>query len=115
MPVIALHGTLCHAPSADARTALAREVARVLRPRGVFVAEVPTEEWLQRAADASGGRLTRVEAGHGLWVDDATGASVEVWLLSAAGWRRLFEEVLTVRVEEVREGELMIVGRREGG
>jgi SAM-dependent methyltransferase len=112
--VIALHGTLSHPPSAEVRAAFPREVARVLRPRGVFVAEVPTEQWLERAVDSRGGRLTMIDAGRAIHVDDATGASVEVWALPEDGWRCLFEGVLCVRVEQVGDGELLIVGKREG-
>src|SRR5260370_28032321 len=46
--VIALHGTLAHPPDESALARLARELARVVRPGGRFVAEVPSPVWLDR-------------------------------------------------------------------
>ena len=55
--VVALHGTLAHPPDEGAMGRLARELARVVRPGGVFVAEVPSPAWLERleTARAAGG------------------------------------------------------------
>ena len=46
----ALHGTLAHPPDDDAIARLGREVARLVRPDGVWVIEVPSPAWLDRAA-----------------------------------------------------------------
>ena len=109
--VLALHGTLAHAPSEEARRAFPQEVARVLRPGGVFLAEVPTEEWFEAQASLGDGNVVWLGEGRGRFVDEATGASVEVWLASAEGWRALFEGALLLRVEPGARGELLIVGR----
>jgi SAM-dependent methyltransferase len=49
--ILALFGTLAHPPDPGAHARLATEVARVLRPGGVFLAEVPSPEWLARLPD----------------------------------------------------------------
>jgi SAM-dependent methyltransferase len=108
--VIALHGTLSHPPSDAARAAFPAEVARVLRPGGVLVAEVPTVAWFERLASAGG--AVRVAENQGSFRDDATGATVEASFLSEAEWRALFETALVVRIEPARD-QLLIVGRRQ--
>ncbi len=110
--VLALHGTLAHAPSEDARRSLPKEVARVLRPGGVFVAEVPTATWLEQRAKEGDPSVVWLGAGRGRFVDDASRASVEVWLATPEEWRGMFEGVLEVQVEERGNGELVILGRR---
>lgn len=126
--VLSLHGTLTHPPDEASRAAFPREVARVLKRGGVFVAEVPTAAWLDAAAgpragagaglgagagDGRGG-FVRLGEGRGRFVDEATGASVEVWVLPAEGWRELFSGVMQVEVEAGEEGEVRIVGRVGG-
>ena len=73
--VIALFGTLAHAPDDDALARLAREVARVLREGGVFFAEVPSPKWV---------------AEHPAFVDEKTGARISITPQSEAAWRRAF-------------------------
>jgi len=83
--VIALFGSLAHAPSDDAYARLAREVARALRPRGAFYAEVPTESWARA---------------HASFEDDATGARVAIRAPSEAAWREAFRAFdVTTRVD----------------
>jgi SAM-dependent methyltransferase len=110
--VIALHGTLSHPPSSEVRAGLPKEIARVLRPGGVFFAELPTDEWLERMTSDAGGSVTRSGAGRGVFVDDVTGASVEVSLLPANEWTKLFEPCFAVRTEVSSEGEMTIVALR---
>ena len=46
---VALHGTLAHPPDDAAYEALGAELARVVAPEGVVVAEVPAPAWLDAA------------------------------------------------------------------
>jgi SAM-dependent methyltransferase len=61
--VIALFGTLAHAPDETSIGKLAAEIARVLRPSGFFYAEVPTEAWV---------------AQHPRFFDEVTGTSIAI-------------------------------------
>jgi SAM-dependent methyltransferase len=112
--VLALHGTLSHPPSDEARARLPGEVARVLRPGGVFVAEVPTLAWLDRVARETGTGVERLGDRSARFTDEATGATVLASFLSEAEWRTLFESALTVRIEPAGDFELMIVGHSGG-
>lgn len=73
--VIALFGSLAHAPDAEALTSLAREIARVLRADGVFFAEVPSPAWV---------------AAHPAFVDERTGASIAIVAQPESAWREAF-------------------------
>jgi SAM-dependent methyltransferase len=108
--VIALHGTLAHAPSEAARVAFPHEVARVLRPGGVFLAEVPTDAWVD--ALPPGASLVPFGGGKARFVDPKTGASVDVWASSPEGWRALFATSLPSRVEPGLPGEARLVARK---
>jgi SAM-dependent methyltransferase len=92
--VIALFGSLAHPPNQDARAGLAREVARVLRPSGLFYAEVPTPAWAAK---------------HPTFTDDATGAGIDVAAASESAWRGAFT---AFDVEVLEQGsEFTVVGR----
>jgi SAM-dependent methyltransferase len=111
--VVALHGTLAHPSDAEGRSRFPREVARVLRPGGVFVAEMPTLAWLEGAARESEAGATRVDCeqgGRGSFVDDATGAKVDIWLASPEEWTQGFDGLLDVTVDAAGAGEMRIVG-----
>jgi SAM-dependent methyltransferase len=110
---IALHGTLAHPPTDRALGELAREIARVLAPGGVLVAEVPAAEALGRIATSDGAR--RVEAkGPSRFVhrDEALGVTIEGVALDAPGWRAAFAPALDVRVEPLGDAEHLVVGSR---
>jgi SAM-dependent methyltransferase len=113
--VIALHGTLSHPPSMGALETFPDEVVRLLRPTGVFVAEVPSPLWLEEATRAATPSVVRLGEDRARFVDDATGASVEARFLPREAWQRLFGGALDVRVDVVDEVELLIVGRRRRG
>lgn len=110
--VIALHGTLAHPPNDEARQRLPREIARVLRPGGVFVAELPTRLWLAEASRAEGSGVVSFGEGRGRFVDQVTGVHVDVWLASEDEWRQWCAGVLTVTFEASGGSEMRIVGRR---
>jgi len=92
--VLALYGTLAHAPRAGALADLAREIARVLRPGGLFHAEAPTPAWA---------------AAHPAFVDEATGARIAVVAPSADEWRAAFARF---DVELTESGEELSVSAR---
>jgi SAM-dependent methyltransferase len=93
--VLALFGSLAHAPGPDAIAKLAREISRVLRPRGVFFAEVPTPEWA---------------AAHPAFEDEKTGARIEITAIPRDTWGVAFPGFSVTTTE--REGELEIAARR---
>ena len=75
--VIALFGTLAHAPDDHALARLGREVGRVLREGGVFFAEVPSPKWA---------------AEHPAFVDEKTGARIAITPQPEAAWREAFAD-----------------------
>jgi SAM-dependent methyltransferase len=110
--VLALHGTLCHPPRDDAWRGLASELARVLRAGGVFVAEMPTVAWLAHQAEGELGRLEPGAEGRARYVDFATEATVEISCLTEEGYRRALGGGLSVRIDEARPGEVLVVARK---
>jgi SAM-dependent methyltransferase len=124
--VLALHGTLAHPPDGDALPRLAAELARVVRPGGVLVVEVPSPAWLEHMApgdhDASRDRLSqasspvdrrvqRTGARTCVYDDLVTGASIEATLLDAEEWRAALAPGWEARVDPV-DVEWFVVGRR---
>ena len=113
---IALHGTLAHPTHDGACVALASEVARVLRPGGVFVAEVPAPSllaYLEAAGGIDAGDLQmRREGDVVVHEDRAAGVAVDARVLDADAWRALFARDFDVTVEALGELELLIVARR---
>jgi SAM-dependent methyltransferase len=110
--VLALHGTLAHPPAAAALQGLACEIARVLAPGGVLVAEVPAGEALASVVDLEGGRrVTRTSDTTFLHEDTATGATIEGIALDAAGWRAALRP-LDARTEILGAAEHLVVATR---
>lgn len=109
---IALHGTLAHPPR-DPRAALASlasEIARVLVPGGVLVAEVPAAEGLARIA--AGGAFTVTGPTTFVHRDAASGASIEGVALRADDWRAALAPALEARVEPLGDVEHFVVAVR---
>ncbi len=105
---LALHGTLAHPPREDARAALgtfAKEMARILAPGGILVAEVPAAE----ALDAMGVR--RIGATTFVHEDAALGVTLEGIALDAEGWRTALVP-LSAQVEPLGGAEHFIVAHR---
>ena len=107
---LALHGTLAHPPDDDALPRLARELARVIRPGGTFVAEVPSPIWLERAAGDP--RVTRTGPATAFYEDPATGARIEARLLSDTAWMAALGPAWVTRVEPIGEAEWLVAAVR---
>jgi ubiquinone/menaquinone biosynthesis C-methylase UbiE len=121
---LALHGTLAHPPDPAALSRLAREVARVVQPGGIWVIEVPAPAWLDhveqlQAARAGSPELRRDEA-HVVrtgartcrYEDLVVGASIEACVLDAAEWRVALGDAWSVQIEPLGALEWLVVGRR---
>ncbi|MCL2778086.1 MAG: class I SAM-dependent methyltransferase [Polyangiaceae bacterium] len=115
---LALHGTLAHPPSRRAFTHFTRELGRVLRPRGVLVAEVPSSSALERIAslptDASpplpdGMRMEILSPTSYVHHDEVLGVSLDGVAYDAEGWRAIFSPTFDVVIEPLGEIEYMIV------
>jgi SAM-dependent methyltransferase len=89
--VIALFGSLAHAPDDHALARLGREVKRVLREGGVFFAEVPSPSWA---------------LAHSAFVDEKTGAQIAIVAQPEAAWRAAFPD-FEAEIRE-RDAELEI-------
>jgi SAM-dependent methyltransferase len=117
---LALHGTLAHPPRVDAVDALAVELARVLRPGGVFVAEVPARAWLDalpaHAAEGEERRVRRLGDDRCLYEDLVAGVSIEAWIPGDDAWRDVFRRAgMTAVVEALDEAEAIVVARSAPG
>src|SRR5262249_45532660 len=111
---IALHGTLAHAPDAEAMARLALELARVVRSGGTFVAEVPSTAWLDAAGSSLGGdrEVRRTGPRTCVYEDRVAGAAIEGRILDEGEWREAFGARWTLRFEPLDALELFIVGQR---
>jgi SAM-dependent methyltransferase len=115
---IALHGTLAHPPDVAAVTRLARDLARVTAPGGVFIVEVPSPEWLNRVEQSpahwsDGDRgVRRTGSRTCVYEDRIAGASIEAVLLDEADWRAALAPDWRPRVETVEELEFYVVAHR---
>ncbi|MEO6420916.1 MAG: class I SAM-dependent methyltransferase, partial [Polyangiaceae bacterium] len=115
--VLALHGTLAHLPSEEHVGALGRELARVLRGRGLVILEVPGEGWLTSLASSpSRGafRATRTGPDRCVHEDRKAGLAIEATILSAERWNALLGEHFTVTFEEQSDTERLIIGQLLG-
>lgn len=111
---IALHGTLAHPPSRDAYATLACEVARVVRPGGAFVAEMPSRAWLARidVVPSETGRVAKTGEDTCVHEDDALGFAVEVVVPSDETWRETFGPWFAVTVTPLGASETLVTGVR---
>ncbi len=113
---IALHGTLAHPPDDDAHARLASELARLLVPGGVFVAEVPSHAWVERVANGGetydGDRtVRRVGADECVFADLVTGASITAWIPDDARWSTLLGPRFDAKITRIDGDELLVVAR----
>ena len=112
--VIALHGTLAHPPVRDAYTGLAREIARVVRSGGTFVAEVPSRAWLVGFEVLAEGdsRIVRTADDRCVHEDGAAGIAVEAIVPSDDEWRAAFAPWFDATCEALWSAETLVIGRR---
>jgi SAM-dependent methyltransferase len=111
--VIALHGTIAHPPSERSYAELSREIARVLAPGGLFVAEVPAAEALGRIATTEGARrLDAIGRARFVHADATLGISIEGVALDAAEWRAALAPALSARVTPLGDVEHLVVASR---
>lgn len=110
---LALHGTLAHPPHADAYRALAGEIARVLRPGGALVAEVPDAARLEDDEGAQGHLHARRERGLTRFRHvDPRGSALEGVALTRDGWIEALAPHLDARVTPLDARELFVVAAR---
>lgn len=112
---VALHGTLAHPPAVAALARLGHELARVVRPGGLLVAEVPSPAWLDRLeaspaqedlrAKRTGPRTCVLE-------DLVVGAWIEARVLDDREWRSALGPAWTTEVCSVDAGEWLVVSVR---
>lgn len=116
--VIALHGTIAHPRDDHALPSLGRELARILKPQGVFVAEVPSEAVLRTSSIVEhGDGSTFAVTGPSTFVhhDATVTVSLEGIALDPEGWRRALSKEqpdLHVHVEPLGDVEYRIVAAR---
>jgi SAM-dependent methyltransferase len=99
---VALHGTLAHAPDEDAMRALGSELARVVAPGGVLLAEVPTPAWLdhlERLPVAGDRVLRRTGPLTCVFEDRVAGATIAARVLDEIAWRTALGPAWTTRTE----------------
>ncbi len=115
---IALHGTLAHAVDDDALGHLGTELARLVLPGGVLVAEAPTPAWLDRleALPTVGDRILRRSGPLTCVFEDRTAdATIAARVLDEDVWRHVLGKAWQTRVEglESSQGlEWLIVATR---
>jgi SAM-dependent methyltransferase len=115
---LALHGSLSHAPDEGSMRALGTELARVVAPGGVLLAEVPTPAWLDRLEQlpAAGDRvLRRTGPLTCLFEDRVAGATIAARVHNEAEWTGALGPAWTTRVEAMdASGDLewLVVARR---
>lgn len=106
---VALHGTLAHPPDDAAPARLAQELARVLRPGGIWIVEVPSPAWLDQAA--ADDAIRRIGPSRGVYEDPVTKACIEARLLSEAEWTAALGPAWDTRVESAGRAEWLVLAR----
>jgi SAM-dependent methyltransferase len=119
---VALHGTLAHPPDAGALARLAAEVARLVRPGGAWVIEVPAPAWLDRLDALEAARAARAPDDARavrrtgprtcVYEDLVVGASIEAHILDTSEWHAALGDAWSTRVEPLGDLEWLVVAKR---
>ncbi len=112
---IALHGTLAHPPDDHAISRLSGELARIVRPGGVWVIEAPSPAWLDRFGSPPGrsdGSVRRTGPQTFVYGDRVAGVTIEGRVLSDEQWVRALGDPWIARVRPLGELEWLIVAMR---
>jgi SAM-dependent methyltransferase len=114
---VALHGTIAHAPPPEeaSLSTLASELARVLEPGGVVVAEVPTRAmlaFLPKELETDDGRAMIVEGDLITHRDTVTGATIDARLLDATAYEQAFAPRFAVEIEPMDRGEVRLLATK---
>jgi SAM-dependent methyltransferase len=112
---VALHGTLVHSPDEGALARLARDLARVVKQGGVWVAEVPSPTWLDSldaTADDADYTLRRTGPRACVYEDRIAGACVEARVYSVEQWRTALQPAWTLRINSLGDHEWLVVAGR---
>lgn len=110
--VLALHGSLAHAPGVDALGFALGEIARCLRPGGVLVIESPSPEWLARSAPLFGGESDEDTATARI-DDEPSGLSILALAPTRGAWRTLLESHRLALVSAtIDSGELVLIAEK---
>lgn len=120
---VALHGSAAHPPHREAVVSFAREAARVLRPGGRLVLELPLPAWLEATLTpmrAENGMLRDWAAGAGpapiavYGFRDRMGAEVEIPAVPLSVWVHALHESFDVELHEASR-RVAGVGRAHAG
>lgn len=107
--VIALHGSISHPPDDRAVARLGKQIARVIRAGGIFLAEVPSTRWLARLPPREAmGAIWRVDDVTARYRDEATGAEIAISVFEPARWHALLGWPLDA--ETLDDDEVLLVG-----
>lgn len=112
---IALHGTLAHPDEVSAIGRLGRELARVVRRAGRFMAEVPSIAWLDAAtvlpADERR-RVIRTGDRTCIYEDSTAGVSIRTLLLDETEWVGALAPCWRTRIEARDAYEWLVIAER---
>ncbi|MGH7281374.1 MAG: class I SAM-dependent methyltransferase [Polyangiaceae bacterium] len=114
--VLALHGTLAHPPD-DALLAmsnLATELARILRPLGVVLLEVPSPAFIEAIRAQPSPVARELASDRSIHEDVALGVAIEARAFAPERWIEAFCRHFEVSVETISDVEQLVVGRLVG-
>jgi SAM-dependent methyltransferase len=114
--VIAAHATLSHQPPDIDLSTFAGEILRILKPKGVFVAELLSDrflEWLDRdPAFAAGIGDVRTGPTTSVHKNAAAGIAIVRTIQSESAWRDAFRAFRSFRSAEIGLCEWMLVAQK---